>query len=105
MGSIGQRLIVLGIGMSMVVATSGCGGKSHDTVAGDDGDDPKSSGSHAKKPNHAGADDDEGDADDSASDDSKITTGPAKVQDDGTVNFNFDVAVPAGQELFKCIYG
>jgi hypothetical protein len=100
MRSVGQRLMVLTIGLSIAIVANGCGPKSHETRASHDSDDSKSSGSHAGKSD----DDDEADADD-PSDGGEIAIGKAKLEDDGTVNFNFDVAVPAGQELFKCIYG
>jgi hypothetical protein len=92
------RLIVVSSWMGIAVALFGCGPKSHDTKSGFDRGGSKSSDSDS--------DSDEDEAVDSgASHGGKIATGAAKVEDDGTVNFQFDVAVPAGQELFKCIYG
>jgi Copper type II ascorbate-dependent monooxygenase, C-terminal domain len=98
MGSAVLRLIVVSTWMCSAVALFGCGPKSHDTKSGFDRGDSKSSDSDSD------SDEDEV-ADSGASHGGKLATGTAKVDDDGTVNFQFDVAVPAGQELFKCIYG
>lgn len=103
MGSTVQRLMVVWTWSSLalvIVGCVGCGPQSHDTKSGFDGDDAKSSRSRSRKS------DDEDDTDAKDSDPDKIATATAaKVDDEGNVTFQFDVEVPAGQELFKCIYG
>jgi hypothetical protein len=102
MGSTIQRLMVLSTWMGISVAAIGCG-KSHDTPNGADG---RSKSSHSRKSVDAGDDDDKDASADGATESGSVPIGIGKVDtDDSTVNFNFDVAVPAGQELFKCIYG
>jgi hypothetical protein len=94
-----QRLIAVSAWAGLVTAAIGCT-QSHDTDTGNAKRGAKSSGSHHTTP----TDDDDGDEVDS--EDGEIAIGkPAKVDDDGNVEFAFDATIPAGQEMFKCIYG
>jgi hypothetical protein len=98
MGSAVRTLSVSSTWLSIAVAIVGCGPKSHDTSSGYDADSSVSD-------SHSATSKDASEPAPGKSGD-KVATGNApKVEDDGTVNFKFDVAVPAGQELFKCIYG
>ncbi|HKU44266.1 MAG TPA: hypothetical protein VJR89_39170 [Polyangiales bacterium] len=71
-----------------------CGVASHDTLAGHD--------SKSSKKHHGAASDGEDEKD---SDDDSLTTGVAENDGDvGDLVYEFDATVPAGEELFKCMY-